>query len=353
MEIAPDKFVEDYIYFTKTSLDKSKPLWEVHVLKLKTSNTEGTADPEALPTILLTAKREEVKVNSISGSNNRCYVINCFFLRLWWLLRLFWNTFVDVMMFMVMALFLIKDTKNPIKHRPGSEYNGTARRIVFRVVSFDDMKMVKNAINAALTDMMEKNTKAKWGNWISYVLLHLTVILKPDDPLHYIREAKAIVDRKKHSFEALCTFSIAGLRFKFFGIKVSIFWRDLHMYTYINMGPNSTSKTVKLLMNSLYKASNKYNVIKALRVIKPFTQIHINIVFLLGYRSRLQPLLSSRPSLPVMAIPNNLNPLTLQLDCNNYSNSHSQMLLAVRPHDLNGYLFGTQPCPDALFPNSN
>lgn len=72
----------------------------------------------------------------------------------------------------------------------------------------------------ALADMMEKNTKARWGNWIGSVLLPLSIGLKPDDPLDYVREAKATMDRKKHSFEAFCTFSVTGLVFKFFGIKV-------------------------------------------------------------------------------------------------------------------------------------
>ena len=68
--------------------------------------------------------------------------------------------------------------------------------------------------------MMEKNSEAKWGNWIGYVFLPLTIALY-DDPLEYIRKAKAIIDRKKRSLEALCTFSISGLVFGLFGIKVS------------------------------------------------------------------------------------------------------------------------------------
>lgn len=69
--------------------------------------------------------------------------------------------------------------------------------------------------------MMEKNTKAKWGNWFGYVLLPFTIALK-DDPLDYIRQAKATIDRKKHSFEALGSFLIAGFVYNFFGFKVII-----------------------------------------------------------------------------------------------------------------------------------
>lgn len=71
----------------------------------------------------------------------------------------------------------------------------------------------------AFADMMEKDTEAKYGNWIGYVLLPFTVGIR-DDPLDYVREAKATVDRKKHSFEAIFTFSIAEIVLKLFGTKV-------------------------------------------------------------------------------------------------------------------------------------
>lgn len=39
---SPDKFVEDCVYnLTKTNLDKSKPMWDLHVLNVKTSNAES------------------------------------------------------------------------------------------------------------------------------------------------------------------------------------------------------------------------------------------------------------------------------------------------------------------------
>lgn len=68
--------------------------------------------------------------------------------------------------------------------------------------------------------MMEKDTEAKWGNWIGFVLFPLKIALR-DDPLDYIREAKATIDRKKNSLEAFYTFSISELALKFFGIKVT------------------------------------------------------------------------------------------------------------------------------------
>ncbi|KAJ9539135.1 hypothetical protein OSB04_031868 [Centaurea solstitialis] len=70
----------------------------------------------------------------------------------------------------------------------------------------------------ALADMMEHDTKAKWGNWFGYVLLPFNIGIK-DDPLDYVREAKATVDRKKHSLEALYSSYMIKLVLKLFGIK--------------------------------------------------------------------------------------------------------------------------------------
>ncbi|KAK9279245.1 hypothetical protein L1049_012923 [Liquidambar formosana] len=159
---SPEKFVEDYISnLSKTTIDKSKPLWDLHLLNVKTSEAEavgifrihhslgdGTSlmsllldctrkmsDPEALPTVPV--KKKPALCNS-SGFWH-------YFLAFWSVFRLLWNTLVDVLMFMATALFL-KDTKTPLEGPPGVEF--TPRRFVHRTVSLDDMKLVKNALNA-------------------------------------------------------------------------------------------------------------------------------------------------------------------------------------------------------------
>ncbi|XP_060197415.1 wax ester synthase/diacylglycerol acyltransferase 5-like isoform X3 [Lycium barbarum] len=171
----------------------------------------------------------------------------------------------------------LQDTNTPFKGCPGSEFN--PRRVVYGTVSLDDMKLVKNALNMtvtdvalgvtqaglsiylnrrygegkkdkgateknnnlpknirlrstilmnlrpsvgiqALADMMDENTEAKWGNCVGYVLLPFKIALR-DDPLDYLREAKATIDRKKNSLEAIYTFSTSELALKLFGIKAS------------------------------------------------------------------------------------------------------------------------------------
>lgn len=71
--------------------------------------------------------------------------------------------------------------------------------------------------------MMERKAKTKWGNYIGYALLPITIGLL-NDPLDYIRKAKALVDRKKRSLEAKCTFVSANFISKLFGTEV------YHMY---------------------------------------------------------------------------------------------------------------------------
>ncbi|CAI9101143.1 OLC1v1038402C1 [Oldenlandia corymbosa var. corymbosa] len=309
---SPEKILEEYVYnLTKSSLDKSKPLWELHILNLESSEIgrtggfgifrihhslgDGTSlmslllactrqvdDPEKLPTIPGQDKNKK-KILESATTNRSTPGIKLFGMiwecvkRIWFLVELMWNTLVDVVMFGATTFFL-KDTDTPIKALPGSEFR--PRRIVFRVVSLDDMKLIKNVMKMtindvalgvtqaglsrylnrryaeekghdngateknnnlpknirlrstllinlrpspgiqALADMMEKDTEAKWGNWIGFVLLPFKIELR-DDPLDYVREAKSTIDRKKRSLEAVYTFSISELVLKFLGIKAS------------------------------------------------------------------------------------------------------------------------------------
>ncbi|CAN0889697.1 Wax ester synthase/diacylglycerol acyltransferase 11 [Linum grandiflorum] len=299
---AGQKFVEDYISeLTKTTIDGSKqPLWDLHLLNVKTapdsealgvfrihhSLGDGTSlmslllactrqmsDPDSLPTIP-TRKTKTQEGDDLNGGVLK-RVTWRLLVRVWMMAVLMWNTAVDVLAFFLTAMGL-KDTETPLKGPDGVEH--LPRRFVWRTVSLDDFKFVKNAMNTtindvalgatqaglsrylnrkfggsdddgetknsllskgrirmrstllvnlrpgpgiqALADMMEKDTEVKWGNWIGFVLLPLTIGIR-DDPLDYVREAKAVVDRKKRSLEAFFTFSIAEIVVKLFGIKRS------------------------------------------------------------------------------------------------------------------------------------
>ncbi|CAK7328828.1 unnamed protein product [Dovyalis caffra] len=293
---SPDMYVEDYVSnLSKTKISMSMPMWDLHLLNIKTSDAESVAvlrvhhsigdgtslmslfmsctrkvsDPEALPTLPITKKE---KPDSSSGG----FFQN--FNKVFLLLVMYWNTLVDVVMFFV-TIFFLEDTKTPLKGPVG--VGSTPRWIVHRTVSLDDVKLVKNAMKATIndvmvavtqaalsrylnrkygknkkgrrgtegnnnlpknirlratcfvnlrpylgnqdaSDMMESSSKVKLGNMIGYVLFPFTIALR-EDPLEYVRSAKATGKRKKASLEAKCTYFMAKFFLKFFGTKLASF----------------------------------------------------------------------------------------------------------------------------------
>ncbi|TXG53476.1 hypothetical protein EZV62_022645 [Acer yangbiense] len=248
----PDKIVEDYVSnLSKSTIKMSIPMWDLHLLNLKTSYAESTAvlrihhslgdgtslislflastrkvsDPQTLPTLPMMKK-----ANSSTKSSG--------VIKLWLVLSLFWNTFVDVLKFLATVFMFLKDTETPLKGRGLGNGATTCRRFVHRMVSLDDVKLVKNAMintellkqaclaisigNTELADMMKKKSLARWGNHIGYLLFPFNIALR-DDPLDYLRDAKATMDRKKASLEASYSYFMAKYFLKFCGLKMATF----------------------------------------------------------------------------------------------------------------------------------
>ncbi|QHO47570.1 wax ester synthase/diacylglycerol acyltransferase 11 isoform X2 [Arachis hypogaea] len=293
----PDRFVEDYISnCTKSPLDITKPLWELHLLNIKTADAESVGvfrmhhsmgDGASLMSLLIASTRKSSDPNALPAmpaatsvkkdeKHKRGFLMVLFgpLMALWWGLVLMWHTFVDLMMFVLTVLFL-KDTLTPLKGAPGVELH--TKRYVHRIVSMDDIKLLKNQMNATvndvllgitqagisrylnrpefganakkesssvlkkirlrsailvnirpvsgiqdIADMMAKKSKVRWGNWIGYIMLPFS-ISSQQDPLQHIRQAKATIDRKKHSLEAVSTYACAKLVLSLFGVKVAAF----------------------------------------------------------------------------------------------------------------------------------
>lgn len=76
-----------------------------------------------------------------------------------------------------------------------------------------------NINTQAFAKIMENETKLESGNKFGYVLLPFKIGLR-EDPLDYIRRAKATLDRKKLSFEAVCSFAIGLFVHRLLGLKV-------------------------------------------------------------------------------------------------------------------------------------
>ncbi|KAF5196366.1 O-acyltransferase wsd1-like [Thalictrum thalictroides] len=182
---SPDIFVEDYISdLTRTTIDMSKPLWELHLLNVRVSNSESvailrihhsigdgvylmsivfsltrkTSDPNALPSIPVKKK----KVTTISKNSDRLLWLP--FKSLGVTYRLMRNTLMDIFAFKCTSLFL-EDTKTPLKGAP--EMECTPRRFVWRTFSLDDIKLVKHAMNMTVNDVVLGVTAAGLSRYLN------------------------------------------------------------------------------------------------------------------------------------------------------------------------------------------
>ena len=158
---SPDQFVEDYISnLSSIPLDLSKPLWEMHILNVKTLDAEAIAvfrihhslgDGASLISLLLACTRQTSDPDALPSIPAQQRAGSHFSGGFWWLfsamwtvLRLVWNTLVDLVLFLATMLYL-EDTKSPLKGAYGVELK--PKRFVHRTVSLDDIKLVKNAMN--------------------------------------------------------------------------------------------------------------------------------------------------------------------------------------------------------------
>ncbi|KAL9240532.1 hypothetical protein vseg_014739 [Gypsophila vaccaria] len=296
----PDQFVEDYVSnITKTPMDLSKPLWEIHILNIKTKDanalaifrihhsigdgtsimsyvlacTRQSANPCALPT-LPTSRKNKRPVVSPNYPRPLGLLLSLFYV-LVFVLKLLWNTLVDLGLFCSTTLWF-KDTNNVLKG--GFGVGKSPKRFVYRTVSLDDIKLVKKALDVTINDVLIGMTQAgisnylnrkygeikvegearrnnlpknfrlrstvlvnlrptstiealaekiasdwtkrwSWGNSIGYVIVPFHIMLR-DDPLDYIRDAKATIDQKKRSLEAPLTYAIAMVILKTIGLPM-------------------------------------------------------------------------------------------------------------------------------------
>ncbi|KAH0859342.1 hypothetical protein HID58_087603, partial [Brassica napus] len=311
-----NKFVEDYISrLTMLPLDRSRPLWDIHILNVKTSDAEAaglirshhslgdgmsrmslilacthkSSDPEALPTIPILKRRENVS----HGLRNTGWFLSSMF-AIYATVRLIWNTIVDLLLLLATVLFL-KDTETSLKG--GAEAESNAKRFSHRIVSLNDVSLIKDImdmtindvllgvtqaalsryLNVAhdktngnagtsrpllnnipcnvriragilvnlrseigvqpLADMMAKDSKCRWGNLINIVVLPLSI--GPEtDPL----KAKSTMDQKKNSLHAPILYLIMSF-------IVSVFGASLHGHPIAYIAPSVYGHAQALLIH--------------------------------------------------------------------------------------------------------
>ncbi|MCD7459644.1 hypothetical protein HAX54_041489 [Datura stramonium] len=187
-----DKLVEEYISnLSTTTVDKSKPLWDFHVLNVKTSHAEATSifrfhhslgdgvalmslllscfrtisDPTSLPTLPLSSSSSSKDKSNLSNrKKNWLLIMWQYLLKLWLLITLLSNTVVDVLLFIATALFL-KDSQSPFTAIQG--FNASTRqRYIYRTVNLDDIKFIKDVTNAKVNDVVLGITQAAMSRYI-------------------------------------------------------------------------------------------------------------------------------------------------------------------------------------------
>ncbi|CAD5325283.1 unnamed protein product [Arabidopsis thaliana] len=173
-----DAFLESYVSnLTTVPLDISKPLWQLHLLDLKTSDAENvavlkfhhslgdgmslmalvlacmrkTSNPDELPSLPNQNRSSSRSSRLIAGSRGDS--------RFLWLVMVIWsaimlvlNTVCDALEFIATTMFL-KDTETPIK---GDFRFSKSKRmcLVHRTVSLDDIKLIKNTMKMTVNDVV-------------------------------------------------------------------------------------------------------------------------------------------------------------------------------------------------------
>ncbi|KAF8097713.1 hypothetical protein N665_0283s0017 [Sinapis alba] len=186
-----DKFLESYVSdLTLIPLDTSKPLWELHLLDLKTSDAENvavlkfhhslgdgmslmalvlacmrkTSNPDELPTLPNQNRSSSSKSSRLKAGSRGDFRFLWLIMALWSAIMLVLNTLCDALEFIATAMFL-KDTETPIK---GDFRLSKHRRmsLVHRTVSLDDIKLIKNTMKMTVNDVVLGVTQAGLSQYL-------------------------------------------------------------------------------------------------------------------------------------------------------------------------------------------
>ncbi|KAJ7568319.1 hypothetical protein O6H91_01G027800 [Diphasiastrum complanatum] len=168
MNLESDRRIEKYAAGLGLAppLDRSRPLWEVHVLNFESADaaaslilrlhhslgdgislmslflasTRSVANPDSLPSVRPGLNSNQKKAESMKG----------YIFLFWRMLIVIWCTLIEVGKFFLLLLG-VKDSQTPLKgfsgveHSPKSLYTGSIR--------MDDMRIVKNAVGGTVNDV--------------------------------------------------------------------------------------------------------------------------------------------------------------------------------------------------------
>lgn len=158
-----DGFIDDYTSrLTMNPMDRSRPLWDIHIFNVKTSDAEAVGvvrthhtlgDGTSMVSLLLACTHKTSDLNTVSTTipslkRRGRYKNKGWFLRTMFTvgstMKLIWNTVVDMLLLFATILFL-KDTITHLKG--GVDVGSNPKRFYHRTISLDDIKLMKNAMN--------------------------------------------------------------------------------------------------------------------------------------------------------------------------------------------------------------
>ncbi|XP_006290854.2 O-acyltransferase WSD1 [Capsella rubella] len=186
-----DAFLESYVSnLTTVPLDLSKPLWQLHLLDLKTSDAENVGvlkfhhslgDGMSLMALVLACMRKTSNPNELPSQPNqnrssrsrssRLASASRGDSRFLWLVMALWsaimlvlNTVCDALEFVATTMFL-KDTETPIK---GDFRSRKSKRmcLVHRTVSLEDIKLIKHTMKMTVNDVVLGVTQAGLSQYL-------------------------------------------------------------------------------------------------------------------------------------------------------------------------------------------
>ncbi|XP_075511155.1 wax ester synthase/diacylglycerol acyltransferase 11-like isoform X1 [Primulina tabacum] len=266
---AVNDYMADLSFSSPLSMDK--PLWEIHLLVAHRTAVfrlhHALGDGISLMSMLLSSCRridDPEKIPAIGGvgasSSPR---------RQWGLLTLLkviWYTLIYVLELSIRTLWL-RDKRTVLSGGAGVEL--WPRKLATSSFSLEDMKTVKRAVpDATINDvlfgiitcglskyldirspkalqeghqitgvamvnlrphsglqdfskLMDGTSRTRWGNKFGMLLLPVHYHGDCSDPLQFVKRAKAMIDKKKLSLEASCSYTIGNILMSLFGAKLA------------------------------------------------------------------------------------------------------------------------------------
>ncbi|CAM6016449.1 unnamed protein product [Sphagnum balticum] len=166
-DFAAPSFVEKYVadLATAPAMSFSRPLWECHILNRTSGDAaahlifrlhHSLGDGASLMSLLLACTRRvdhpdtmpSIPVKKLKqNADPHIFLLTS----LWKTLILIWNTVTGIAYFMATVLWL-KDSDTKIKGHAGV---GRAQKsLMYAVIDIDDMRIVKNAVNGTINDVL-------------------------------------------------------------------------------------------------------------------------------------------------------------------------------------------------------